>query len=245
VSSPGVLLCMCRHAGVFPQEVAGEVLGGLNAAGVAVEVVDDLCGLAVAGDPRLKRIADLAEPCIIACHPRATRWLFHAGGAPLDAAGARLFDMRTQTAEEILAAVAPKGVGAPPAEFVAADEPDWQPWFPVVDYERCVGCRQCHGFCLFGVYVLSDDGRVRVANPANCKYGCPACARICPAGAIVFPKHEDDAISGRDLEAKAEPAKGELKSLLEGDVLDALRRRGVQAKPADVRKALDARMGES
>lgn len=70
-------------------------------------------------------------------------------------------------------------------------------WYPVVDAERCKNCGQCHQFCLFGVYDLDEAGRVRVANPDNCKPGCPACSRICPAGAIMFPLYgKDEAIAG-------------------------------------------------
>jgi len=28
---------------------------------------------------------------------------------------------------------------------------------------------------------------VRVAAPLNCKTGCPACARLCPEAALIFP----------------------------------------------------------
>jgi len=34
---------------------------------------------------------------------------------------------------------------------------------------------------------------VRVGIPDNCKTGCPACSRICPAGAIMFPIYAKDA----------------------------------------------------
>jgi NAD-dependent dihydropyrimidine dehydrogenase PreA subunit len=72
-------------------------------------------------------------------------------------------------------------------------------WCPVVDYSRCVGCRQCVDFCLFGVYELGPGDRVMVANPDNCKPGCPACSRICPARAIMFPHYEAyPAIAGSD-----------------------------------------------
>jgi len=61
-------------------------------------------------------------------------------------------------------------------------------WYPVLDYSRCAGCGQCHDFCLFGVYSI-EDGAVSVAWPDNCKPGCPACARVCPRGAIMFPHY--------------------------------------------------------
>jgi len=89
---------------------------------------------------------------------------------------------------------APAGVRA---ELVDLTEPVGQRWYPVVDGQRCVNCGHCLQFCLFGVYALDAHGKVRVTNPDNCKPGCPACARICPHSAIMFPLYEKDlAIAG-------------------------------------------------
>jgi ferredoxin len=44
---------------------------------------------------------------------------------------------------------------------------------------------------------LDEGGKVEVRNPDSCKTGCPACARICPQSAIMFPLYEkDEAIAG-------------------------------------------------
>ena len=64
-------------------------------------------------------------------------------------------------------------------------------WYPILDYSRCASCKQCFEFCLFGVYSLVD-GTVVATQPDNCKPGCPACARVCPKGAIMFPHHTAD-----------------------------------------------------
>jgi NAD-dependent dihydropyrimidine dehydrogenase PreA subunit len=74
----------------------------------------------------------------------------------------------------------------------------WTPWFPVIDRVRCDDCGKCLSFCLFGVYE-ADGRRVRVARPASCKTNCPACARICPEAAIVFPKCPDAPINGDEI----------------------------------------------
>lgn len=81
--------------------------------------------------------------------------------------------------------------------------PDSTPWFPVIDYDRCTNCKQCLEFCLFGVYEAGGDGKVAVTQPANCKTNCPACARICPQTAIVFPKVGDEPINGAEVRDEA------------------------------------------
>ena len=66
----------------------------------------------------------------------------------------------------------------------------WKPWFPVIDYDRCTNCMQCLSFCLFDVYGVDDDQKIQVQNQDNCKTNCPACSRVCPEVAIMFPKYE-------------------------------------------------------
>jgi NAD-dependent dihydropyrimidine dehydrogenase PreA subunit len=66
-------------------------------------------------------------------------------------------------------------------------------WYPIIDGSRCVNCGHCLQFCLFGVYELDAQGQVQVRNPDLCKNGCPACSRICPQSAIMFPLYEKDA----------------------------------------------------
>jgi len=68
-------------------------------------------------------------------------------------------------------------------------------WYPVVDSSRCSGCAQCVQFCIFGVWQL-QDGRAVTARPDECKPGCPACARICARGAIIFPLCDQPDIAG-------------------------------------------------
>jgi len=69
-------------------------------------------------------------------------------------------------------------------------------WYPVIDRARCIACGHCLQFCLFGVYESDDAGQVVTVRPDNCKPGCPACSRICPEGAILFPMCDDPAIAG-------------------------------------------------
>ncbi len=69
-------------------------------------------------------------------------------------------------------------------------------WYPVIDYSRCTNCMECLDFCLFGVYGVDKLDRLIVENQDNCKRGCPACSRVCPEQAIMFPDYKTPAIAG-------------------------------------------------
>ncbi len=69
-------------------------------------------------------------------------------------------------------------------------------WYPVIDYSRCTNCMECLDFCLFGVYGVDKLDRLVVENQDNCKRGCPACSRVCPEHAIMFPDYKTPAIAG-------------------------------------------------
>ena len=69
-------------------------------------------------------------------------------------------------------------------------------WYPVIDYSRCTNCMECIDFCLFGVYGLDVQETLLVEQPDNCRKGCPACSRVCPENAIMFPQHKTPTIAG-------------------------------------------------
>jgi len=69
-------------------------------------------------------------------------------------------------------------------------------WYPVIDFARCTNCMECIDFCLFGVYGVDDVETILVEQPDNCRKGCPACSRVCPENAIIFPQHKTPAIAG-------------------------------------------------
>lgn len=71
-------------------------------------------------------------------------------------------------------------------------------WYPVIDYSRCTNCMECIDFCLFGVYGVDALDRILVEQQDSCKKGCPACSRVCPANAIIFPHHKTAAIAGAE-----------------------------------------------
>lgn len=71
-------------------------------------------------------------------------------------------------------------------------------WYPVIDYSRCTNCLECLDFCLFGVYGIDSLEHILVENQDNCKKGCPACSRVCPQQAIIFPEYKSPAIAGAE-----------------------------------------------
>ena len=85
-----------------------------------------------------------------------------------------------------------------PAAAEVLPEPTKQRWYPVIDYSRCTNCMECIDFCLFGVYGVDEQERILVEEQDNCKRGCPACSRVCPENAIVFPGHKTPAIAGTE-----------------------------------------------
>jgi NAD-dependent dihydropyrimidine dehydrogenase PreA subunit len=94
-------------------------------------------------------------------------------------------------------------------------------WYPVIDYGRCTNCLECLDFCLFGVYGVDSFDRIITENQDQCKKGCPACSRVCPQQAIIFPEYKSPAIAGADTGAVG-GLKIDLSRLFGGDVADAL-----------------------
>ncbi len=248
--SPGrtdtrIVYCRCAQADTLPPAARQELGEALGDSGLRYDAVADLCELAARKSPLLPELAAERRLVIAACHPRAVKWLFAAGNAPLREEGVLFLDMREASAGELRRSIlemAPAGgaaaspvhrvkpQSAPPAVDHSAGPAAsaWQPWFPVIDYSRCDNCQQCLGFCLFGVYGVGAEGRVRVTNPISCKTGCPACARICPSEAVIFPKYPGAPINGGDRKPgdPAEPVRVDKAALLEGDILNALQQRG-------------------
>jgi NAD-dependent dihydropyrimidine dehydrogenase PreA subunit len=94
-------------------------------------------------------------------------------------------------------------------------------WYPVIDYSRCTNCLECLDFCLFGVYGVDSMERILVENQDSCKKGCPACSRVCPEQAIMFPEYKSAAIAGAPV-GSISGLKIDLTKLFGGEVKDAL-----------------------
>jgi hypothetical protein len=109
-----VLYCHCAYANVVPKATKEEVLRRLTESGLPFDAVPDLCELTAKKDPCLKELA-AGSVKIAACYPRAVKWMFSGAGAPLPAEGVEILNMRTDTPEQVVAAL----LGEPPPEATA------------------------------------------------------------------------------------------------------------------------------
>jgi NAD-dependent dihydropyrimidine dehydrogenase PreA subunit len=230
-----IVFCHCVYSTVVPKDVKDATFAALSASDHDIVSVPDLCGLAARRDPRLREWSENEGLAIVACHPRTVLWLFDWAGVPLEPDNVSLHNMRAQSAQDIAAALPGVEAGAeeeaPPATVPEKDG-EWVPWFPVIDRLRCKNCRQCLNFCPFGVYELSEDKQVVVRNPRNCKTNCPACARLCPEVAIIFPKYAQDPINGapvRDADVEQRKAKALQEQLKKQDIHSILAQRSACA----------------
>lgn len=244
---PQILCCDCSQARLLQSEVRAAVKQCLASTGVEFLAVKDLCGLAARRDPLLQKFAQGNPLAVVACYPRAVRWLFAAADAPLPENHVTFLNLRAlsvgeaaEAARRLVGAIAvqqtPQTAGTTSGDSNPDvwDPADWAPWFPVIDYSRCSNCHQCLSFCLFAVYGLDKDNRVRVVNPTACKTNCPACARVCPQAAIIFPKYKSPPINGDEVSPEditRESMKTDIAALLREDVYSALRARSQRNRP--------------
>ncbi|RPH43426.1 MAG: ferredoxin family protein [Planctomycetota bacterium] len=161
---------------------------------------------------------------------------FEGSAPPIE--GAEVRDVNGLGADGVLAAAreAREKSGARKLEA-------WKPWFPVIDYHRCTNCMKCLTLCLFEVYGVDKNDKLTVQNQSNCKTDCPACSRVCPEVAILFPKYKKGPINGdvvRQEDIQREAMKIDISALLGGDLYNSLKTRS-----ADARKRFSTERDES
>ena len=178
-----VVICQCQVYHRIVQKKIEAVRAACSQAAIPCVIVPDLCYLSAKDPENLRRLA--GAEVVLACQPRAVRALFP------DAV--RYMDLRTESVDSAMAVV--RSASAASVTCEPSSPSSWVPWFPVIDSGRCVQCRKCVDFCLFGVFAV-DGASVKVAQPDHCKTDCPACARICPQNAIIFPKSEEPRLNG-------------------------------------------------
>ena len=213
-------VCACSSRNFIDKDFAAKVAAQAVKAGLKVHVVDDLCRMVQEHSSDMNQVASGA---VAACHPRAVKALL----ASIGLESPEIYDMRSH--EEQFCSTEPdkdeveqwkNRIKALPSCYGT------DAWFPSIDKTLCAECGKCLDFCPFGVYSMVDD-RVTVTFPAKCKNNCPACARTCPAGAIIFPKHETGPINGGPEETMPASSAINLTATAGGSVIyaDALRRR--------------------
>ena len=215
-----ITVCACASRNFIDKLFAARTAAQAVKAGLKVRLVDDLCKLIRESDNELTGIS---AGIVAACHPRAVKSLFARMGLEPES----ICNLRTR--EEVFSGIEPDDneialwkarIDALPSCYGT------DAWFPTIDKTLCAECGKCLDFCPFGVYSMVDD-RVTVTSPAKCKNNCPACARTCPAGAIIFPKHETGPINGGQEEPMQASSAITATATAPGSAIyaDALRRR--------------------
>ncbi|MGQ4911428.1 MAG: FAD-dependent oxidoreductase [Candidatus Thorarchaeota archaeon] len=68
-----------------------------------------------------------------------------------------------------------------------------EPYYSVVDEDKCAGCQVCISVCPYNAISLNERGHAEV-NPALCK-GCGTCTSTCASGAISSQHYTDGQIA--------------------------------------------------
>lgn len=195
-----VIFCKCG-ANLLDSARSARLSEYLQQSGQPFAEISDLCGTAVDRKRETRGLLLSADQIlIVACFPRAVKLLLENCGIDLHSLNCNFINFRELSDAQIFAGINSFFAGhaeqGNPSALQSTSE--WPAWFPLIDYSRCNACGQCADFCLFGVY-QKFEGKVLVVNPKECKNNCPACGRICPQTAIVFPKYEHaGAIAGAD-----------------------------------------------
>lgn len=226
-----VILCNCRGERIAP-DLLNAIEAHLKRRPVSFYHVTDLCGVAAISREKVSSLfINGTDYLVLGCYRRTLDLLLNQCGRN---AGSHtvykhinLIGISNDEAVNQIDEFCGKEEGTPDITYISEDS-GWSSWYPVIDYARCSSCGQCADFCLFGVYEKTGN-RVMVVNPQGCKDNCPACARICPSAAIIFPKYKyGGAIGGSDeIDEISEHLRQiqDIDNILGGDIYEALRKR--------------------
>lgn len=243
-----IVYCNCGGE-IVRQEIKESISRFLYYKKVDAIQLSDLCGLCVSEKSDVRKIfTSSISTLVVACHPRAVKKLLEFAGVESNLENISFLNLREASENETLSVLESFCNLEPSLQIEHISEGNWPSWYPVIDYDRCSACGQCSDFCLFGVYE-KIDGAVKVINPKGCKNNCPACARICPETAIIFPKYKQGgAISGTDsIDEVAEHQRQgqDLKTILGSDIYKALEMRKAKRqsiiKDEAMKKAIEER----
>jgi heterodisulfide reductase subunit A-like polyferredoxin len=193
-----IIYCNCG-AGIFSGIESDRLAEALQKFDADLFELHDLCALTIHEKEQLSAIASQYDhKIVIACYPRTVKYLFLQN--KIDFGRYTVMNFRGMQADQMVEELTSRfGVNAGNAVHkVVVSQLKVPAWYPVIDEERCTLCGQCSRFCLFGVYHF-DKKQLKVVNPLACKNNCPACGRICPESAVIFPRlPENSVLSGAD-----------------------------------------------
>lgn len=187
-----IFICGCEKDGKIGRESVQKLITILKERSIGYTYVEDLCGTILKNPDDLESLYTAEDAIIFGCQSRAMKNLIDNSGRKKKDTNTEYYHVDVENKEELLTQL--ESSHGEPLKIRYSDS--WKPWYPVIDYDRCNGCRKCLNFCLFSVYSVEEDGTVVVSASANCKDMCPACARVCPQNAIIFPKHAESPIDG-------------------------------------------------
>lgn len=244
-----VIYCNCK-GNIIDTERIEAISNFVSKLNVPVVKLSDLCGVCAKHKDEVKNLLKQDdEYMIVACYPRAVKLLLESAGIEVDGKPVHFINFRDTDNKAIFNTLQAFVIDSAQSSSYTEIESntEWPSWFPTIDYERCTTCGQCADFCLFGVYEKTTD-KVVVVNPEGCKNNCPACARICPHTAIVFPKYKQGgAIAGDeaiDEIAEQQRQRQDMDDILGSDIYQALEQRKAKRRAIIKTEAMNRALEE-
>jgi heterodisulfide reductase subunit A len=84
-----------------------------------------------------------------------------------------------------------KGAASGAASLMSRGKVEVEPFYAVVDADKCSGCLSCIAMCPYGAISI-EDGKAKI-NSVLCK-GCGCCVATCPSGSITQNQFKDSQI---------------------------------------------------